>query len=414
MDALRVIADDLTGACDVGVELLPWPGGVVVEPDAAAAADAGIPAGALRIRNTQTRTSPAPAAAHRVAETLGTALRGWNGILLKKIDTGLRGQLGAELDAAIDALGADEAFVLPAIPEAGRTTEQGCQLIGGVPVDRTAFARDPHQPIRDASVPAAVEATGRRRAAVIGLDDVRANGRLDDAVERARRAGAAVLVCDAQTDEDLERSVRRLLLRARPLVLAGSTGLARALRRVLGTEHAARARPGSAEPPGGDTGVLVVVGSAHPAARAQVEAVARRGAEVVEVPLAGPSPESAGGAAARVVRARGTAILAAPVDPVSEGSARVLGAIRAAALAALARVRPRALAVVGGETAYHVLEGLGHPPLWLEARPAPLVVRSRLLGGGLAGLPVVTKGGSSGGPELLAQIVQQLARGGGG
>jgi len=32
MDALRVLADDLTGACDVGAELLPGPAGVVVQP----------------------------------------------------------------------------------------------------------------------------------------------------------------------------------------------------------------------------------------------------------------------------------------------------------------------------------------------------------------------------------------------
>jgi uncharacterized protein YgbK (DUF1537 family) len=33
MEALHVIADDLTGACDVGAALLPWPTPVVVWPD---------------------------------------------------------------------------------------------------------------------------------------------------------------------------------------------------------------------------------------------------------------------------------------------------------------------------------------------------------------------------------------------
>src|SRR5262245_9513141 len=237
MHAIRVLADDLTGACDIGAELMPWPAGVAVQPSFEAR-PLGVDDETLWIRNTQSRTLPAAEAGGRVARVLTDVGAGWAGLVLKKIDTGLRGPLGAEIDAAMDALQVDEAFVLPAIPEVGRTTQEGRQLIGGVPVHQTAFARDPQNPIHDASVPAAVEATGRRRAAVIGLGAVRAG--LGPAVDAARTAGAQVLVCDGETDADLERAVRSLLLRARPLLLVGSTGLARALRRVLGTEQNGR------------------------------------------------------------------------------------------------------------------------------------------------------------------------------
>ncbi|TMB00467.1 MAG: four-carbon acid sugar kinase family protein, partial [Deltaproteobacteria bacterium] len=226
------------------------------------------------VRNTQSRTLPPPEAAGRVGGALADLRAGWSGIVLKKIDTGLRGPLGAEIDAAMDVLGVGEAFVLPAIPEVGRTTEQGRQMIGGVPVHRTAFARDPQNPIRDASVAAAVEASGRRRAGVIGLGAIRGRDDFDNAVEEARAAGTAVIVCDAETDADLERAVRRLLSRPRPLLLVGSTGLARALRRVLGPENGGRARGGTSFSAG--RGVLVVAGSAHPATRAQVECAAAR------------------------------------------------------------------------------------------------------------------------------------------
>ena len=269
MHALRIIADDLTGACDVAAEMLPWPAGVVVHPAAGAAAP-----GVLNVRNTQSRTLPPAEAARRVGAALADLRSGWSGIVLKKIDTGLRGPIGAEIDAAMDVLGVTDAFVLPAIPEVGRTTEQGCQLIGGVPVHRTAFARDPQNPIRDASVPAAVGATSRRHAAVIGLGAVRGRDDFDGAVDAARAGGATVFVCDAETDADLERAVRRLLSRPRPLLLVGSTGLARALRRVLGTEHGGRPRGGPTAATG--SGVLVVAGSAHPATRAQVESAAAR------------------------------------------------------------------------------------------------------------------------------------------
>src|SRR5205807_3299265 len=185
-------------------------------------------------------------AASRVSGVLDDLRSGWSGIVLKKIDTGLRGPIGAEIDAAMDVLGVTDAFVLPAIPEVGRTTEQGRQMIGGVPVHRTAFARDPQNPIRDASVPAAVEATSRRRGAVIGLGAIRGRDDFDDALEGARAGGAAIFVCDAETDADLERAVRRLLSRPRPLLLVGSTGLARALRPALGPENGGRPPPGLA------------------------------------------------------------------------------------------------------------------------------------------------------------------------
>jgi uncharacterized protein YgbK (DUF1537 family) len=407
MNALRVLADDLTGACDVGVELLPWPGGVVVYPGLDASAPASRP-GTLAVRNTQSRTVAPPEAALRVSSALDDVGPRWAGLVLKKIDTGLRGPLGAEIDAAMEALGVPEAFVLPAIPEIGRTTQQGRQLIAGVPVNQTAFARDPQNPIRDASVPAVIEATGRRRAAVLGVGTVR--GDVAGGIAAARANGAEVIVCDAETDADLERTVRALLLRARPLLLVGSTGLARALRRVLGSENGGRARV-AGPPPAAGSGVLVVAGSAHPAARAQIERAVERGMfETIGVRTSAEAAD-AGLAAGRILRARRAVALVPPVEPSADGSDAVLAALRKAALAALSRARPAGLVLVGGETAYQVLGGIGSPPLWLEARLAPLVVRARLMSGAYGGLALVTKGGSTGAVDLLGAIVRQLARG---
>ena len=405
MDAIRVLADDLTGACDVGAELLPWPGGVGVRPCPETARAEGR-AAALWVRNTQSRTLAPTEAARRVTAALADVGPGWAGLVLKKVDTGLRGQLGAELDAAMDLLDIEEAFVLPAIPEMGRTTLQGRQLIGGVPVHLTPFARDPQNPIRDANVAAAIEATSRRRAGVVGLGAVRDG--LGRAVDEARASGAQIIVCDAETDADLERAVRSLLLRRRPLLLAGSTGLARALRRVLATEHGGRLRTG---PPSPGLGVLVVAGSAHPATRAQIERAAARGFLAPLEVAGGEVAEAVGLEAGSILGTGGTVALLAPREVTPERSGAVLTALRRAALAALSRTRPSGLVLIGGETAFQVLEGLGHPPLQVEARLCPLVVRARLRSGAYGGLVVVTKGGSTGSDTLLGAMVRQLGRG---
>src|SRR5262245_61033449 len=146
---MRVIADDLTGACDVGAALHAHGVPVVVESIDAPAAPAGA---ALLVRNTQSRTLPPDAAASRARPALADAPRERDGVGLKKIDTALRGPLGAEIDASMDAVGAPLAIVLPAIPDVGRTTVGGRQLHEGVPVHETAFARDPQNPIAESHV----------------------------------------------------------------------------------------------------------------------------------------------------------------------------------------------------------------------------------------------------------------------
>ncbi len=401
MEPLCVIADDLTGACDVGAALLPWPDAVVV--DVGTGDPARPPAPGLYVRNTQSRTLPAPRAAKAVTTVLRTLPRPWTGILVKKIDTGLRGSLGAELDAAIEAVGADEAFVLPAIPDTGRTTVGGIQRIDGVPVDQTAFATDPENPVRDARVGAAIEVTSRRRTGVLELTDVR-RGAVAAAVDRLRAARAQVIVCDAETEQDLERTLQVLAARARPLVLAGSTGLAHALRRVLGAPEEG-ASLGDRAPAPATHGVLVVVGSAHPVARVQLaRAEALAGLRVIVV-AKDADVSGAATAAAAAIAAGGNVALVTPNERAKAGA--VLP-VAAAAERALSETRPAGLVLVGGETAFRTLVAMGVRWVAIDAAPAPLCVRGHVASGVRAGLAVVTKGGSSGPPERLADLVREL------
>jgi len=377
-----------------------------VHPDASGARGAAGDAATLLVCNTQSRTLPPSEAARRVRAALTPLGPGFRGIVLKKIDTGLRGSLGAEIDGAMDALGAAEAFVLPAIPEVGRTTVGGVQLIDGVPVHRTAFRDDPENPVRDACVARVIEATSRRRAVAVALEAVRRSGAIAEHVDAERSGGASIFVFDAETDADLERAVAALLARPRPLLLVGSIGLARALRLALPAGSTAAA---PREPRVGGMGVLVVTGSVHPVARAQrVHAAHREGLTVLEV-----GPDADADAVAReagALLARGFAVALTTPDTVVPGTERASAdMLRAVTCGALAITRARGLVLVGGETAFRVLGGLGHPRITIERRLGPLVVQGRLLDGDHEGLRVVTKGGSSGEEALLARLVAGLA-----
>lgn len=72
--------------------------------------------------------------------------------IYKKTDSGLRGNIGAELAAAMDAAGVDRMPFLPALPAMNRITRQGIHYIDGIPVAESVFGQDPFEPTTVSSV----------------------------------------------------------------------------------------------------------------------------------------------------------------------------------------------------------------------------------------------------------------------
>ncbi len=63
--------------------------------------------------------------------------------IYKKTDSALRGNIGAELTAALDASGAKTLYFLPAMPGLNRVTENGVHYIDGVPAAESVFGKGP-------------------------------------------------------------------------------------------------------------------------------------------------------------------------------------------------------------------------------------------------------------------------------
>src|SRR5215210_7261990 len=145
---IAVIADDLTGAADAGVQLVRagYRTAVVFHGEEAPTADID----AISF-DTDSRTTPAGLAAKRVAE-VARVVRSAR-VVYKKLDSTLRGNVAVELAAAFGAAGRKRTIVAPAFPDAGRITVRGIQLVHGVPVDETEVRDDPQTPVREAHVP---------------------------------------------------------------------------------------------------------------------------------------------------------------------------------------------------------------------------------------------------------------------
>src|ERR671910_3094076 len=145
---IAVIADDLTGAADTGVQFVHAGYRTAVFFRATEMVADDLDAVAF---DTDSRAMPAGFAAKRVLEVTRAAREAR--IVYKKLDSTLRGNVAAELAAALGGARRERAVVAPAFPAAGRTTAGGTQRVHGVPVDETEMANDPHTPVREAHVP---------------------------------------------------------------------------------------------------------------------------------------------------------------------------------------------------------------------------------------------------------------------
>jgi uncharacterized protein YgbK (DUF1537 family) len=203
-----------------------------------------------------------------------------------------------------------------------------------------------------------------------------------------------LVVADAEVDEDLD-ALARAAMDLPGVLLAGSAGLASAAARAWG--FAAPAPPTPA--PGG---WLVVAGSRHPATRAQVDALESSGSAGARLDAAG-DPDLAKVVAA--LRAGKPAFLSIHVD--LEGAAQNIAARLASAVkAVLAEASPALLVLTGGDTARAVMRALGARRLELTGAPASGLALGRLVVDSTSMIPILTKAGGFGTPDLFVALAR--------
>lgn len=86
---------------------------------------------------------------HAVAQHFLALKPAW---VFKKVDSVLRGNVRAEIEATLDATGHRQAVLIPANPSRGRTIQDGRYFIDGIPLHETYFAADPHFPRRSSEL----------------------------------------------------------------------------------------------------------------------------------------------------------------------------------------------------------------------------------------------------------------------
>ena len=259
MSKLFVIADDLTGALDTAVQFVMQGVSTCVLTDA----DAGLPTpspNTVVVLCLPTRHMDAAAAYDAVYAATRRAVEVRVPYLYKKTDSVLRGNVGAELTAMLDASGQSRMDFLPAFPTLGRTTADGVQRVDGVPIHESVFRSDPFEPITESVV-----------ARIIAQQTDVPCRLVREGAEAPAEAEKRILVYDASTDMGLQQAAENAYRNGGLKVMAGCAGLAGVLGRVLPLP---RGDIWETEP---EPKLLVVCGSVNPVARKQVEYAQRHG-----------------------------------------------------------------------------------------------------------------------------------------
>ncbi len=385
---LLILADDLTGAADSAARChhAGLPATIFLQPPTTE-----LPSGAVAFTS-DSRYLPPDLAAQRVCDCLRPFQQQPDVVWYKKIDSTLRGNLGAELDAMLTTLAAPDSapcvVICPAFPAQGRG------LVDGYLVYNQSAPRALH-------LPTLLAQQTSRPLVSFALADVQAGvAHLAKLLATAHQQGRQLLVADALSNADLETVVAATQQALPQALFCGSAGLIEKLAR---SQISAKI-PTLATAPSLQRPILALVGSGSAMAHRQLAAL--RAMAGVDVFVVQSEAEPVGQLSA--VKQIGWAYHHPPpaLTASLEGeTARALAAqLARLAVVLIERLHPQTLLLVGGDTTVHVLEQLGIQQLTVLAELMPGI--PLLSGQDRHGQmrQIVTKAGNFGDEQTLAQI----------
>ena len=398
-----IVADDFTGANDTGVQIRRR--GIPVR---VVFSGAGVTGKESCVLDTESRALGEDEAFQRVVSGVKEIPFENFFRVIKKVDSTLRGNIGAETRALAHYYKPDIIVFAPAFPDLGRTTIDRIHLLSGTPISQTELARDPKTPVKiDDIQKIMARAFADEKVIHVGLEALR-NGAFD--------LGAGRVFCfDAAVNGDLQTIVRSVLKTGRRVLWAGTAALADNL---LSVEKSV--------PP-----ALAVVASLSSVTRGQVHFAEKQGVSLVKVPLHAilekktVPEETAKEAIALLKEGKDVILLSSSTysdeeHQKAEESARRAGLsteemsvftqklMGRTALEVLEGAEVSGVFLSGGDTAMICFESAGSLGSNIVTEIAVGIPLMRLIGGKYEGLKVVTKAGAFGKEDAIFYALRKL------
>ena len=407
-----IIADDLTGANDTGVQFQKNGFSTMVQTEYSDVQSEYLQCcncyDALSI-NVNSRQLPPEEAYRRVYNLARQISEIPTEYVYKKIDSLLRGNPAAELDAVMDALGAETALVVPSFPENGR------QLVNGIMVtqdDRINVEKI----FREGS---------KRSTFKLSLEEIgKGPESLKQLMKRKQKEGFQIFIADATSDLELETIKNAAKPIDRKMIFCGSAGFAK----QLSNEKRFQKELVTSEK--SENAVLVVAGSRRKETAVQLQQISEAFlTPIVKIDVS--KVENGGRSYSEEITRCTDQIL----QTVQEGHKLILLAVSslfsetqekpkpenkdpeavniAAALGETVekiyrRIRLRAVVSTGGDTSLQICRAFRSKGIELCDEITAGIPVGRMVGGEADGMVIITKSGGFGNGDALIQVVNYL------
>lgn len=424
MIKLAVIADDLTGANDTAVQFAKHHIRSCVKMDFDQEA-LNQEDNDVVVIDTDSRDIAADLANQRVRKVC--ELLKSNGVVnvYKKVDSTLRGNLGAEIEAVTEVFSPEVVIIAPAFPSNRRTTIGGYHLLDCIPIELTEIAYAPKSPVKESRV---VELLKKQTDAKIGLIPlhimIKGEAAIKAAINRHLAERTKWIVFDTATDEDL-RAIVNAARGYKKILWVGSAGLADCLPQVYewSPYHADEVEDENGK-------VLIISGSVSKITQRQItEVLTLDNVGLVKLDIAAMFDNREAEVSRCVTSVKEFAgqdkhvVLAGCIGDEDVEAAVKLGGIHglnnaevsermACVLAeigkALTDVKWAGMVLTGGDTAIHVCRALEAGAIDVLAEVAVGIPLGRLRGGVCCGLRVITKAGAFGEDDSFVRAIQAI------
>lgn len=391
-----IIADDFTGANDTGVQMKNR--GIDVDVTLfpqKEKIDSSI------VLDTESRNLTAVDAYNKVKRMSKEILeKNKFDLVYKKIDSTLRGNIVEEIKAVSDVYKPDKIVFAPALPEAGRTTENGVHQLNSIPLMKTEFAKDPLSPILNDNIIEILEE---------GFNEKVKHHAQSDIIDLSE---ATYHTFDAATQTDLLSIAEALLNSPHRILWVGSAGLANAFFQSIYP-----LKPS-----------LGVVGSISEMSLIQMKYAETQGVEVVKVEnkeiFNKENIEKVGKKAVEILNRKGKLIItAAKTRTDYEESLQygeklgldhentgwyVMDFLSRVTNYILSEVELSGIFLTGGSTAISVMDAINTTRVSIQSELVTGIVHSTLSDGLFEGVNIVTKAGGFGNEEDILYCLEKI------
>jgi uncharacterized protein YgbK (DUF1537 family) len=415
-----VVADDLTGA-NANCSLLKKLGMNVaslfqLDPRRANVTDA-------LAYSTDSRAVEAQVAYKRVRQAT-EALKRDDAYYNKRIDSTLRGNIGAEIDGMLDGLADDRiAVVVPAYPDSGRIVIHKTMLVKGVLLTDSDAGHDAKMPVKTNDVEKLVSGQSKYPHIYLTLEEVAKGAASLTEKLKESAAQARIIILDAVRNEDIQIIARAAIQSGLKIITVDPGPFTMMYAREL--QFAAKT----------EQKILLVIGSVTDLTRQQIDYILQE-KDIYLVPMNGKNFFTKEGRQQEIAAAVGQikklinrkdlflltttplgnedkldlqAIAKAQGQSLEEVSKILSETLTGAAVQVLLETgKFDGVYASGGDISLSLFDKLGAVGVDVRDEIIPLAVYGRLLGGKLPNLKVVTKGGMVGDRTTISQCLNKM------